>query len=138
MLAWTLTSGAATWEANGTHAAPVCAAVRPPPSTMPTCRPASPRSGPRTRASASPALAPARMAARPFAPWVTSVNDWVATAPTPGSTHRTPFPRLNQRDWTAAPSRPDSGSRATIEYVTAHLRVAAGRAGLALISGSRT
>src|SRR5215471_9270027 len=45
------------------------------------------------------------------------MNDWVATAPTPGSTHGTPPPTLNQRLWTATPSSPVAGSSATIEYV---------------------
>jgi hypothetical protein len=41
----------------------------------------------------------------------------VATAPTPARAHETTEPTLNQCDWTATPTSPDSGSRATIEYV---------------------
>jgi alkylated DNA nucleotide flippase Atl1 len=41
----------------------------------------------------------------------------VATAPTPARAHVTIDPTENQCDWTAAPSSPVSGSRATIEYV---------------------
>jgi methylated-DNA-protein-cysteine methyltransferase-like protein len=41
----------------------------------------------------------------------------VHTAPTPGRAHVTIDPTENQWDWTAAPSSPVSGSRATIEYV---------------------
>jgi hypothetical protein len=35
--------------------------------------------------------------------------------PTPGFAQSTPAPQLNARDWTAPPSWPVSGSRATIE-----------------------
>src|SRR4051794_2207866 len=43
--------------------------------------------------------------------------DCVATAPTPGCAQVTIEPTENQCDWTAAPSSPVPGSRATIEYV---------------------
>ena len=45
------------------------------------------------------------------------MNDWVATAPTPGSAQITSAPTENQCDCTAAPSCPVSASRATIENV---------------------
>ena len=41
----------------------------------------------------------------------------MATAPTPARAHVHREPTENQCDWTAAPSSPVSGSRATIEYV---------------------
>ena len=44
-----------------------------------------------------------------------STTDWVATAPTPGRAQVHSEPTENQCDCTAAPSSPDSGSRATIE-----------------------
>src|SRR5438270_13275939 len=45
------------------------------------------------------------------------MNDWVATAPTPGSAQMTLDPTANQCDCTAAPISPVAGSRATIENV---------------------
>ena len=66
-------------------------------------------------------MRPSRISRSPLGPWPTSVNDWVATAPTPGSTHGTLLPTPNQRLCTAAPSSPVAGSKATIEYVMGHL-----------------
>src|SRR4051794_19791745 len=43
--------------------------------------------------------------------------DCVATAPTPARAHETTEPTENQCDWTATPSSPVAGSRATMEYV---------------------
>src|SRR4029450_7198648 len=54
-------------------------------------------------------------AARPYS---RSVNDWLATAPTPAHAHGPAAPVLNACDCTATPSSPVSGSRPTIEYVT--------------------
>ena len=48
-------------------------------------------------------------------PWAGSTTDWVATAPTPGHAQVQSEPTENQCDWTAAPSSPVAGSRATIE-----------------------
>src|SRR5512143_422718 len=45
------------------------------------------------------------------------MNDWVATAPTPGSAHATDAPTENQCDWTATPICPLAESRATMEKV---------------------
>src|SRR4051794_23408588 len=46
-----------------------------------------------------------------------STSDCVQTAPTPARALLTTAPTENQCDWTAAPSSPVFGSRATIEYV---------------------
>src|SRR4051794_28617880 len=46
-----------------------------------------------------------------------STSDCVHTAPTPARALLTTDPTENQCDWTAAPSSPVCGSRATIEYV---------------------
>ncbi len=121
MLACAATPSRTSWDAYRTHPEPVWDAARPAASTMPTCRIASPGSDARTAPSASPAGWPSRISRSPFGPWAISVYDWVATAPTPGSTHGTPLPTLNQRLWTATPSSPVFGSRATIEYVMGHL-----------------
>jgi hypothetical protein len=42
------------------------------------------------------------------------VNDWVATAPTPGRA-QAQIPHPKARDWTATPSSPLASSRPTIE-----------------------
>ena len=62
------------------------------------------------------------------------MNDCVATAPTPASAHETPDPTENACDWTATPSSPVAGSRATIEYVWTGRR---GTGALALASVAR-
>ena len=46
------------------------------------------------------------------------LGDWVATAPTPGSSHGTSETTEKACDCTATPSSPVEGSRATIEKVT--------------------
>ena len=50
-----------------------------------------------------------------FGPYAGSTTDCVATAPIPGRAHTHREPTENQCDWTAPPSSPVSGSRATIE-----------------------
>jgi hypothetical protein len=99
--------------------APVWAAARPCASTKPIWRLPMPVSFAISCASASGALAPARIAARPFGPYAGSTKDCVATAPTPGSAHATSEPTLNQCDCTATPMSPVAASRATIEKVFA-------------------
>src|SRR5471030_428862 len=42
---------------------------------------------------------------------------WVATAPRPAMAQGTMAPTENRHVWTATPSRPLAGSRATMEYV---------------------
>ncbi len=58
---------------------------------------------------------PARISWRPSGPYAGSMNDCVATAPTPASAHDTFEPTENQWLCTATPSSPVAGSRATIE-----------------------
>ena len=65
--------------------------------------------------SASAAVAPVRSASRHSGPYAGSVNDCVATAPTPASTQSVPDPAANAADWMAAPSSPVPASRATME-----------------------
>ena len=82
---------------------------------MATWRVAAPSSGSRMSASASSGVRPARSRASPSGPWATSAIAWVATAPTPASSHGTTAPVLKKWDCTATPSCPVSGHRATIE-----------------------
>ncbi|MBK9968673.1 MAG: hypothetical protein IPP07_28940 [Holophagales bacterium] len=93
----------------------MCAATCPAASIIATWRTSRPASAARSPRSASGALRPAFRSERPKGPYVASTNDWVAMAPTPASAHGTSAPTENQCDWTATPSCPVAGSRATIE-----------------------
>ena len=104
-----------TCPANGTQRSPVWTATSPFESTTATCRVAAAGSRATSRASASPGPAPAASSSSARGPYETSALAWVATAPTPGRAHGTIAPTENQCDWTATPSSPVSGSRATIE-----------------------
>ena len=78
----------------------------------------SPAPGRRHRArrrAPPPGSRPARSRASPSGPWATSAVAWVATAPTPASSHGTTEPTEKKCDCTATPSCPVSGQRATIE-----------------------
>ena len=103
--------------ANGIALEPVCTATRPEASTTATWRPAEPESSATNRSRASPAEAPDRIRSSACGPYEGWTLAWVATAPTPGSAHGTIGPTENQCDWTATPSSPVAGSRATTEYV---------------------
>jgi hypothetical protein len=94
---------------------PVDAATPPRASTTPTWRTVASGSASSSAASACSALSPAWSRSSAFGPWAGSTTDCVATAPTPGRAQVQSEPTLNQCDWTAAPSSPVSGSRATIE-----------------------
>src|SRR5688500_20091383 len=96
---------------------PVCAATLPAASIIATWRTSGCGSASTRPASASGAVRPARIRSSPSGPYEGSTNDWVATAPTPASAKATIAPTPNQWDWTATPSSPVAGSRATIEYV---------------------
>ena len=61
---------------------------------------------------------PPSSSARPFGPYVTFANDWVAIAPTSARAHGTTAPTARNFDWVATPRSPVAGSSATIEYVT--------------------
>src|SRR5262245_3581920 len=99
------------------HLDPVCTATCPFASTIATWRTASCGSAAISASSACCAVFPAFMSSRPSGPYETSVNDCVATAPTPASAHTTCAPTENQCDCTATPSSPVVESRATMEYV---------------------
>ena len=71
----------------GTQPAPVCAAVRPSRSTKATCRTSRSSSSARSSSRASRGGFPLCIDASPRGPYPRSVNDCVATAPTPGSAH---------------------------------------------------
>ena len=58
---------------------------------------------------------PPRISSRARGPYAGSTIDWVATAPTPAPAHVTSEPTPKKWDWTATPSSPLDGSRATIE-----------------------
>src|SRR6185312_9982622 len=117
MFAWQETSSPVLWPANGIALEPVCTATRPEASRTATWRPAEPGSSATSRSRASPADAPDRIRSSAYGPYEGWTLAWVATAPTPGSAHGTIGPTENQCDWTATPSSPVAGSRATIEYV---------------------
>src|SRR5437660_3662258 len=104
--------------------APVCAATRPLASTKATWRPALAASCSSSVFSARPASIPWRISDSPRGPYAGSANACVATAPTPASAHVTTVPTENQCDCTATPRSPETGSRATMEYV---IRSAQGR-----------
>ena len=115
MLATTANPSPTTWPVSRKQPAPVWTAARPSASTIATCRRSRPGSPARSSSRTSGALRPARILSRPNAPYEPSVKPWVATAPTPASAHGTSAPIENQWDWTATPSSPVAGSRATIE-----------------------
>jgi hypothetical protein len=115
MFAWHAQDAPIAWPASGMQSAPVCTATRPSRSTTPTCRTATSASPASTSRNAASALAPAASRSSAFGPCAGSTTDCVATAPTPGRVHVQSEPTENQCDWTAAPSSPVSGSRATIE-----------------------
>ena len=95
---------------------PVATATPPRASTIPTWRTARQRVGGEQRVERLlRAASPASSRSSAFGPCAGSTTDCVATAPTPGRAQVQSEPTLNQCDWTAAPSSPVSGSRATIE-----------------------
>src|SRR6478752_8533354 len=105
--------------ADGTQCAPVHWLELPSLDIIPTWRKSASSSSARRRASASAAETPSAISSSPRHPYRRSVNDWVATAPTPGHAQATAAAVLNDCDCTATPISPLSGSRPTIEYVTA-------------------
>ncbi len=115
-LACTLYCGPTSPPATGMFREPVCTATRPAASIIATCRTWLSGSCRSRNASASGAGIRERMSMSPRGPsYDGSMNDWVATAPTPGSAQATTLPTLNQCDCTATPSSPVAESRATIE-----------------------
>ncbi len=97
------------------QSAPVWTAVSPRASTTPTWRTRASGSAARAATSAPRAPAPAAIRSRIPGPCAGSTTDCVATAPTPARAQMHSEPTANQCDWTAAPTAPVSGSKATIE-----------------------
>jgi hypothetical protein len=75
------------------------------------------------------AVAAASLKKRHRRPYERSAKAWVATAPTPARAHGTIEPTANMHVCTATPRAPVAGSRATMEYVIAHLRPIGRRCG---------
>ena len=115
MLAWQLQLAPVASPAWAMQSGPVETATPPRASTTPTWRTAASGSASSSACSASAADSPRSSRSSAFGPCAGSTTDCVATAPTPGRAHVHSEPTLNQCDWTAAPSSPVSGSRATIE-----------------------
>ncbi len=115
MLAWQVQCAPGASPAHGMQSAPVWTATPPCASTTPTWRTAASPSSASSAPSASAALSPAARRSSVRGPYAGSTTDCVATAPTPGRPQMHSEPTENQCDWTAAPSSPVSGSRATIE-----------------------
>ena len=111
MLACTVKPSPMTWPACTMHSLPVCAAARPVASTD--------RQLPHRRLRVSvedDGEAPPRDHVRPAAgrassgPWATSAVAWVATAPTPGSSHGTTAPAAEEVRLHRHPELPGVGA----------------------------
>src|SRR5262245_12443034 len=100
---------------------PVCTAGGPVAAIAATWRYRDSSSAARRSASASSAELPAPIRSSARGPYAGSATDCVATAPMPGRAQDTIDPTENQCDWTATPSSPVAGSRATIEYVPSRM-----------------
>ena len=117
MFAWQAQCAPVTWPASGMQPAPVWTATRPLGVDHADLAHRDERvAGEHAAQAACGALARLQAVER-VRPCAGSTTDCVATAPTPGRVHVQSEPTENQWDWTAAPSSPVSGSRATIEYV---------------------
>lgn len=115
MFAWQETPSPVTCAAYGMHPSPVCAATRPSRSTHATCRTWAISSSARSPSRTTCAGAPAAIRSSARGPYAGSATDCVATAPAAGAAQETMEPTENQCEWTAEPSSPVSGWRATIE-----------------------
>ena len=117
MFAWQLHVAPVASPAWAMQSGPVATATPPRASTIADL--AHRRAAGRRRAAPSSAsrarTSPPSSRSSAFGPCAGSTTDCVATAPTPGRAQVQSEPTLNQCDWTAAPSSPVSGSRATIE-----------------------